>query len=113
MLRNLLQNARRHAAHASIEASIESQTDGGLRVVVEDDGPGIAEAERDRIFEPFYRPPGSTETGSGAGLGLALVRRIARHHGGEVRCLPRTGGGVRFEVDLRSHAAESRRPPGR
>jgi len=80
---------------------------GGLRLVVEDRGPGVPDAERERIFEAFYRPPGTRESGSGVGLGLALVRRIARLHGGEVCCRPRSGGGTRFEVDLPG-AAEGR-----
>jgi signal transduction histidine kinase len=67
---------------------------------VADRGPGVADGERERIFEPFYRPPGAAETGSGYGLGLALVRQIARAHGGEARCLAREGGGTVFEVDL-------------
>ena len=65
-----------------------------------DRGPGIEAAERERIFEPFYRPPGAAEAGASYGLGLALVRQIARAHGGEVRCLPREGGGTVFEVVL-------------
>ena len=48
-----------------------------------DHGSGVPEAERERVFEPFYRRAGSTE---GAGLGLALVRQIARRHGGEAVC---------------------------
>jgi signal transduction histidine kinase len=70
----------------------------GARLTVADRGAGVAPAERERIFEPFYRPPGAPETGSSCGLGLALVRQIARAHGGEARCLPREGGGTVFEV---------------
>jgi signal transduction histidine kinase len=99
MLRNLLENARRYAGDAAVEARVERLA-GRLRIVVEDRGPGIPASERERIFEPFYRPAGSAESGRGAGLGLALVRRIAHHHGGEVRYVPRDGGGARFEVDL-------------
>jgi signal transduction histidine kinase len=60
----------------------------------------VAPTERERIFEPFYRPPGAPETGASYGLGLALVRQIARAHGGEARCQAREGGGTVFEVVL-------------
>jgi signal transduction histidine kinase len=60
----------------------------------------VPEAERERIFEPFYRLAGARERAGGVGLGLALVRQIARKHGGEVKCLPRDGGGSCFEVVL-------------
>jgi signal transduction histidine kinase len=69
--------------------------------VVDDRGPGVPAEERDRIFEPFYRPRGMSEgEGGGVGLGLALVARIARQHGGAARCEERPGGGSRFEVTL-------------
>ena len=58
--------------------------------------PASRSDERERIFEPFYRLAGSAESGRGSGLGLALVRQIARHHGGEVRCEGAEGGGSRF-----------------
>ncbi len=96
LARNLLENASRHGGGGGIEARVEK--DGRLRVL--DRGPGVPEAERERIFEPFYRPPGSAETGEGYGLGLALVRQIARAHGGEVVCLAREGGGSVFEVRI-------------
>jgi signal transduction histidine kinase len=97
LVRNLLDNARRHAGGSEVEARVE-RTASGARLVVADRGPGVPDGERERIFEPFYRPPGAAETGSGYGLGLALVRQIARAHGGEVLCLPRAGGGTEFEV---------------
>lgn len=103
MLRNLLENARRHAAGAAID--IELKRDGSAILLrVRDGGPGVPDAEREKIFEPFYRPPGTAETGEGVGYGLALVRRIARLHGGDVRCLPREGTGACFEVTLPADA---------
>jgi signal transduction histidine kinase len=93
MLRNLLENARRHAPGA-VELSVARES-GGTLVRVADRGPGVAEAERERIFEPLAKG-----AGAGLGLGLAIVRQIARHHGGEARVHPRDGGGSVFEVLL-------------
>jgi signal transduction histidine kinase len=103
MLRNLLENARRHGLGAAIEAGVEplAGPPPGVRVWVADRGPGVAEGERERIFEPFYRPPGHAEgRDGGVGLGLYLVQRIARRYGGTASCLDRQGGGTRFEVTL-------------
>lgn len=99
LVRNLLDNARRHGGDASIDVSVEP-FGGGARLRVADRGPGVHPDERERIFEPFYRPAGIRETGEGVGLGLSLVRQIARSHGGDARCLAREGGGSLFEVDL-------------
>lgn len=98
MIRNLLENARRHGG-SEVDASLVSG-DGWLRLLILDRGPGIAEGERARIFEPFYRPAGHGEGRGGWGLGLSLVRQIARRHGGEVSCQPRPGGGSSFVVEL-------------
>ncbi|HSD59418.1 MAG TPA: HAMP domain-containing sensor histidine kinase [Burkholderiales bacterium] len=100
LARNLLENARRHAPGVSAEASVRARAEGGAWLRVADRGPGVPESARERIFEPFYRLPASERQEGGSGLGLALVRRIARRHGGEVRCLPRDGGGTVFEVEL-------------
>jgi signal transduction histidine kinase len=96
MIRNLLENARRHADGAPPEVLVHRAADGGAEIEVLDSGPGVPDAERERIFEPFYRPSGAREGDGGYGLGLALVRQIARRHGGEVTCLGREGGGSRF-----------------
>jgi signal transduction histidine kinase len=98
LIRNLLDNARRHSGGAAVEASVERDRDGSIVLYVDDRGPGVAESERERIFEPFYRSPGARETGEGFGLGLSLVKQIAQRHGGQVRCIAREGGGTRFEV---------------
>jgi len=98
LVRNLLENARSHAGGSGVEAEVRSDGFGGAWLAVSDRGPGVPESERERIFEPFQRLPGHSV--KGAGLGLALVRQIARRHGGDARCLPREGGGSRFEVRL-------------
>jgi signal transduction histidine kinase len=108
LVRNLLENARRHAAGSAVEASVRAAPGGRVRLRVEDRGPGVPAAERERIFEPWYRPAGLSE--GGAGLGLALVRQIARHHGGEARYLPREGGGSCFEVELAAAELASSSP---
>jgi signal transduction histidine kinase len=100
LLRNLLENARRYAGGSMVEASVAPLNSNMVRVLVVDRGPGVAEEERERIFEPFYRPVALQESGEGTGLGLALVRQIAHHHGGTVHCQPREGGGTCFEVHL-------------
>jgi signal transduction histidine kinase len=74
MVRNLLENAGRHGA-PPVTLSLR-----GRELAVCDAGPGVPVAERERIFEPFYRGA------RGSGLGLSIVRQIARRHGGEVRC---------------------------
>src|SRR5262245_17422032 len=103
LLRNLFENAQRHAAGSPIEASVVPLHPSGARLCIADRGPGVPEQERERIFAPFYRPTGMRERGAGGvGLGLALVRQIARHHGGDVQCRPRHGGGTCFEVTLHS-----------
>jgi two-component system, OmpR family, sensor histidine kinase RstB len=99
LVRNLLENARRHGGEGPVEAWVERRG-AGARIRVLDRGPGVPEDERERIFEPFHRPTGRSETGAGHGLGLALVLQIARAHGGEARCRPREGGGTAFEVEL-------------
>jgi signal transduction histidine kinase len=99
LLRNLLENARRHGG-SEVRASL-AQADGQAVIRVCDNGKGIAAEERERIFEPFYRPAGSREKEGSYGLGLSLVRQIAERHGGSVRCLPGENGGACFEVCLK------------
>jgi len=97
-IRNLLENARRYAQG---EATLTLRLDGGNAVIqVCDQGPGVPEAFRERIFEPFYRLPGASERDGGVGLGLALVQSIALRHGGSVICRDNPQGGACFEILL-------------
>jgi two-component system heavy metal sensor histidine kinase CusS len=103
LVRNLLENAVRHSqagGHVSVAITAHPER---IHVTVSDEGSGIAEGEREKIFEPFYRGRGETERSSdGAGLGLAIVRQIARAHGGDVVLVDTPSGqGARFEVTLR------------
>jgi signal transduction histidine kinase len=99
LIRNLLENARAHAGGAS-EIRVERHAD-GARFIVEDRGPGIPADDRERVFEAFYRLRTAPQS-TGIGLGLAIVRQIARVHGGDVLCEFRDGGGTRFLVTLPS-----------
>lgn len=104
LVRNLLENARRYGENSPIEADLqEARLDDGTPAVtlsICDAGPGVPDSERDNIFAPFYRLPGARERDGGVGLGLSLVRQIARRHGGDVACLGRDGGGSCFRVTL-------------
>lgn len=79
LLRNLLENASRHGA-PPVEVTVAAEGT-NAKLTVADHGPGVDAADRDRIFEPFFRS--TAGTAQGTGLGLALVRQIARRHGGE------------------------------
>ena len=97
LLRNLLENASRFATNAPVKISISSNgKDAIIRVC--DDGPGIPESEQKRIFEPFYQARSGGESNGSIGLGLSLVRKIARQHHGDVRYLSDYTSGACFEV---------------
>jgi len=100
LVRNLVDNARRHGGTSPIEVTLRARNHGGAKLRVCDRGPGVPADERERIFEPFYRLRGTSERAGGTGLGLALVRQIAERHGGTAACEERTGGGACFTVRL-------------
>lgn len=100
LLGNLIDNALRYTptgGHVEVEVRTEP---GAVVLVVRDDGPGIPDADLERVADRFYRVPGTTPTGSG--LGLAIVDGIAREHDAELEFANRDGGGfaatVRFAV---------------
>lgn len=100
MIRNLAENARRYGGGSPIDVSV-SKSEAGARLEVADRGPGIPEEDLGRVFEPFYRASDHSEgEDGGVGLGLALVREIARSHGGDVECTRRPGGGTLLVVTL-------------
>lgn len=101
LARNLFENARRYGGGTAIEAEVRAREDGGAVLRVSDRGPGIPAGERERVFEAFYRRPGTREgEGGSVGLGLALVRSIAETHGGHARAIEREGGGTTIEVTI-------------
>jgi signal transduction histidine kinase len=102
-LRNLIENARRYGGD-DVEVTVACEG-GSVVVRVCDRGPGVPEAYRERIFEPFFRLPGHAEREGGIGLGLALVRQIAERHDGQVSCSPRAGGGTCFSLRLPQNLA--------
>ena len=95
---NLLENAVKYGKRARVRIIAEA---GSAVVEIDDDGPGVPVAELDRVFEPFYRrePSRNRDTG-GIGLGLAVVRTIARGHGGDAELSNRPEGGLTARVTL-------------
>jgi signal transduction histidine kinase len=95
-IRNLCENAVRHA-RSRVRLSA-SKANGATTITIRDDGPGMTAEQKERAFDRFYR---ATPEGSGAGLGLALVKRVAELHGGEVRFSPGLEGrGLGVELVL-------------
>ena len=96
-LSNLVGNALRHA-RSQVEVSLVG-VGGRACLRVDDDGPGIAEADHEKVMRPFTRLDDSRSRDTGGfGLGLAIVNRIAARHGGELRISRATLGGARLEM---------------
>lgn len=102
LVRNLLENAKRYS-NGAIDLYLEIPKSADcVQLRVCDNGPGVPEDLRERIFEPFYRLPGASEREGGVGLGLALVKSIVLQHRGTVVCEDRPDGsrGACFTVTL-------------
>ena len=85
---------------------------GSVRFTVSDDGPGIPEPERERVFERFHRTDDARDrVAGGAGLGLAIVDAIADAHGGQVRVLRAPLGGAQLELDIPGFRSAARPRP--
>ena len=97
-LANLIGNAQRHAEHVMVSAGRRKNL---VEVTIDDDGPGVPEAEREEVFKPFYRldRARSPDTG-GTGLGLTIARDVVRSHGGNLVLEDAPGGGLRARLWL-------------
>jgi signal transduction histidine kinase len=96
-LHNLLDNARKHSGQAARAIRV-SRVGDAVRVAVVDDGPGLDESARGRMFDRYWR---ATADGAGSGLGLALVRVVAERHGGNAEATPgREGSGLEVAMTL-------------
>jgi signal transduction histidine kinase len=104
LLRNLIDNALAHAPPGSEIAVRAKQESGRVIITVRDHGIGIRPELRERIFEPFFRGDVEREH-SGAGLGLAIAREIARAHGGQLSVQDCDGQGACFALELPQSAA--------
>jgi signal transduction histidine kinase len=113
VISNLLENASLYGGGATLVRVAPGQVAGGdgrsVLVSVEDAGPGLAPAERTKVFERFYRGHTAFQrgAGTGTGLGLALVAEHVRLHGGHVWAEESESGGARFTIELPGHLAET------
>jgi two-component system sensor histidine kinase KdpD len=96
---NLLENAVKYTPPGTPIEISATAVEGAVRVDVADRGPGLPPGEEGRIFEKFYRAPGTTAT-SGVGLGLTICRGIITAHGGRIWAENRPGGGAVFHFTL-------------
>jgi signal transduction histidine kinase len=98
LIDNLRSNAARYASHVTSTVAVVA---GEVVVTIDDDGPGISESDRERVFDRWVRlDEGRSRDGGGSGLGLPIARSIARHHGGDITLDVSPLGGLRVELRL-------------
>ena len=97
-LTNLIDNAMRYAEHVSVRAG---QRDDSVEILIDDDGPGIAEENREDVFKPFFRIDESRNPGTGGvGLGMTIARDVVRGHGGDIDLETSPLGGLRARIRM-------------
>jgi len=100
LVRNAVQALRQHAAREHGRVWVSARRRGAhVELVVEDDGPGIPEPDRARVFDPYY-----TTKNEGTGLGLAIVKKVVLEHHGRIECLASPHGGARFAIEVPTRA---------
>lgn len=100
VLTNLVDNAAKFTAEGSAVAVRVGPGPSGVRIEVEDDGPGIAPEHRERVFQRFFQvDPSRSKSLPGTGLGLAIVKHLVALHGGRIEVLPAPGKGSIFRLD--------------
>lgn len=97
-IENVVRNAMQHAPdHSPVEIAADASNDGSVRIAINDRGPGVAPAELESIFDPYFRSDRRT---AGMGLGLAIARGIVGTHGGRIWAANLPGGGLQVTIEL-------------
>ena len=98
----MIRNAVRHTEVDSTVrvAAVSDPRENTLHIYVDDQGPGVPQANLERIFEPFFQSGHAKNYGESHGLGLAITRSVVTAHGGSVRAMNRAEGGMRIDIAL-------------
>lgn len=108
VLANLLANASKYSPDGTTVGIATTSRDGIVEVTIADEGPGIPDEERPRLFQPFYRSRAAREAAGGVGLGLTICRAIVQAQGGDIRIesAPRGGASIHFTIPKARELAE-------